>query len=90
MSSCNSCRVPIKSARVYAHGIAFCSMKCADDWEADPANAEALTASHRAANCSAYVRCVIGALMCDVRPATPAFASCDARCPLRKISMNTQ
>lgn len=37
------------SARVGAHSRDFCSMKCADAWEANPVNADAVSESHRAA-----------------------------------------
>lgn len=34
------------SIRVGAHGRVFCSMLCADEWEKNPANAQAVRESH--------------------------------------------
>jgi len=72
------------STRVSMHGNDFCSGACADAWEVDPANADAVADSHRRARCSAYVECVMAALMRDVMRVSPRFASCDADCPLRE------
>lgn len=46
------------SCRVGAHGRDFCSMKCADAWEKDPKNAEAIAESMAHKDC---VACVIEA-----------------------------
>jgi hypothetical protein len=78
---CDCCHASLERLKVYAHGHVFCSMKCADVWEADPANTEAVTSSYRDANCSAYLDCVI-ATLCN-RSEKPPFISCDANCPLR-------
>jgi len=73
------------SSQVGAHGRSFCSMACADAWEKDPANADAMAESYRKGNCSAYVDCVCAAMMLDVQTrARPRFASCEAECPLRQ------
>ena len=52
---CAECRKPIDmklvgSVQVTAHGgRKFCSMRCADAWEANPDNAEAVSRSHEEA-----------------------------------------
>lgn len=61
----------------------FCSVRCADKWMADPANAEARADADAKAACPAYVDCFCASLMADIQPARPAFAACDALCPLR-------
>lgn len=51
LSVCKECHKPIDmkvvgSVRIVAHGRTFCSMKCADTWENNPDNAEAVSASY--------------------------------------------
>jgi len=58
-------------------------MECANQWEGDPENTSEVAASHRAADCPAYAECAAGAMVRDLRPVTPRYTSCDARCPLR-------
>lgn len=71
-------------SRVEFCGHSFCSMSCADAWEHDATNAEEMAAKNSRANCVAYVDCLCAAMMLDIQPAQPPFASCDAVCPLRR------
>jgi hypothetical protein len=55
LTVCRECHKPIDlravgMVRVAAHGRDFCSMKCADVWESNPENAEAVRESY-AADC---------------------------------------